>query len=109
MLLYNYRKTNDIHSQEREIEIMKEITKENAVEVLEDRTFVLKEVAKTADQFIDYAEICCCLRDMAKAILVIDIEHDHQYDNTTKTNLEVLTEILDASSKLFASCDEYYR
>ena len=31
------------------------------------------------------------------------------YDSTTKTNLEVLAEILDASSKLFVSCDEYYR
>lgn len=88
---------------------MKEITKENALEVLAERDECLKLVANQADQFIDYAEICCCLRDIAKSILIADTEFDHQYDNTTKTNLEVLTEILDASSKLFLTCDEYYR
>lgn len=107
MLLYN-QQIKQSQTRKRD-KIMKEITRENAVEVLAERTECLKEVANVADQFIDYAEICCCLRDMAKAILVIDVEHDHQYDITTKTNLEVLTEILDASSKLFVSCDEYYR
>jgi hypothetical protein len=81
---------------------------ENAIELVDNAMDTLKEVSRTADQFIDYATICNCLRDIAKGKLVIDKESDYQYDATTLTNLEVLSEILDASAMLFKSCDEYY-
>lgn len=85
------------------------INRENAVETVENALNTMKEVASTADQFIDFSSICSCLSTLAKATIIVDREYDKQYDSTTINNLEALTEILDASAKLFKSCDEYYR
>lgn len=89
---------------------MQEITFENAPQVIEKTTAHLKQVANNLETFLDYATICSCLRDLSEAALVTSGHEGYEsYDNTTKTNLEVLVEILDASSKLFVSCDKYYR
>jgi hypothetical protein len=85
------------------------INRENAVETVENAISTIRDVAQSADQFIDFSNICHNLSILAKATIVVDREYDKQYDSTTITNLEALAEILDASAKLFKSCDEYYR
>lgn len=89
---------------------MKEITFENALQVTKEATENLKRATERCETFLDFAEICASLRDLSTATLVTSgHEGFEDYDSTTKTNLEVLAEILDASSKLFVSCDKYYR
>ena len=89
---------------------MKEITKENALKVMHESTQNLQRAAESCETFLDFAEICASLRDLSTATLVTSGHKGFEdYDSTTKTNLEVLAEILDASSKLFVFCDEYYR
>lgn len=86
---------------------MREITKENAFQVSEETTKYLKEIVENVETFQDFAEICACLRDLAKTSLLTSGEEGFEdYSNDTKTNLDVLTEILDASAKLFSAC--YY-
>lgn len=89
---------------------MTEITLKNAEQVMKDAVTDLQNAAERCETFLELAEICASLRDIAKATLVTSGHEGYEeYDSTTKTNLEVLTEILDASSKLFLTCDEYYR
>lgn len=89
---------------------MTDITIKNAQQVAEECTKRLQIAAQHSETFQDFAEICACLSDISKTILVTSGHKGYEdFDSTTKTNLEVLAEILDASSKLFYSCDEYYR
>jgi hypothetical protein len=85
------------------------MNKEILLKELEGLKYALSE--RMVEQFTDYAEMCSNLSAIANIIMELSKSGEEEFtlDNTTRTNLEVLTEILDASSKLFLTCDPYYR
>ena len=86
------------------------MTQENAYERLEAAMGELKETAQNAETFLDFSEICANLSIVAEALMLTSGQKGFDtFDKTTLTNLDVLKDILDASAKLFITCDEYYR
>lgn len=110
MLLYNYRKRQTHRKRERQI--MTNITRENALEVLKESEFTLKQVANHHDyDFNDLAEMCQSLSDLASTSLVVNEIDSEKYPNNKfnlhiQDNLQTVASLLDVCARLLNNC--YY-
>lgn len=90
---------------------MTEITRENALEVIQESTQNLQRAAQSCETFEDFAEICASLRDITKASDLMnkkysEIHAEVRFSSRTRDNLYTVESLLDVCATLFTNC--YY-
>ena len=89
---------------------MKEITRENAEQILKEREQDLRIVTQKIETFEDYSEICGCLRDIVKASDIVneidsgENEYCERFSFHTQDNLQTVSELLDICARLLSNC-----